>query len=118
MKILKKVSLVTIVALCVSIIAFSACKKEKDTTPVGTKSGNEMCNCYSKKTEQAMVSCVYDWYVKYQDYFNVDFENFENFEDIEDFEDFNSLFKDKTFQQDFISALLKCDAIWEMVDDD
>ena len=125
MKILKKVSIVATVALLAGIIAFSACKK--DNTPKGTKAGNELCDCLSKTTQQTQASCLYDWYVRYDNDTDLNLEELVNFVvnissgdfSIEDFEGFfGSLFKEKAFQQDFTSAMLKCDALWEYFDEE
>ena len=115
MKSINKVTILTCVALVAVIVAFSACKKDD---PKGTKAGKDLCDCLSKATDSARSLCMIDWVSRYKDHFNIDIiDEFEEEEfDIEEF-DINTLFKDKTFRDDFLAALIKCDAIWNDNDD-
>ena len=68
---MKKLSVLSGIALLAGIIAFSACKK--DSPPKGKQAADEFCDCISKTTEPAQVLCFLNWLDRYQDYIDFDF---------------------------------------------
>ena len=98
----KNVALMMCMTLLVGAITFSSCKKDKDS--LGTKAAKELCDCASKTNETEAMLCTIQWFLSYSDQF--DFEmNEESFE-LDDVK-----FKDKDFQKDFESELVRCDAL-------
>ena len=94
MNILRKVSILTSIALLIGVIAFSACKKKKeDPADLGRKAAKEMCKCMSKSTDIGKAACIVEVYDKYEKY-----------------ED------DEAFEKAFTKEILKCDGLLEWLE--
>ena len=95
MKTLKKVSILASASILAGMIAFTACKKEKqDKSALGKKAAIAVCDCMDKKTNQAKAICINDVYDKYEKY-----------------ED------DDKFNKAFSMELLKCDDFWDWAEE-
>ena len=103
----KKASFILSITLLTGILIFSACKKdEKD--PAGTKAAKELCDCASKTNETESGLCILGWLGKYMNQFDFDFNMDDETLDVNEVK-----FKDKTFQRDFESQIVRCEAIRE-----
>jgi len=100
----KKASLILSVILVAGFVIFSACKKEED--PAGTKAAKELCDCASKSNEYESLGCIIQWIGKYIDQIEVEIDE-------ETGELSGMSFKDKSFERDFESQIVRCEAMRE-----